>query len=70
MAATTYRYEARRGDQIVATGHITEQTPLEIDDRITLGRNHGTVREIGPLLPEGEHRLVVQLDLEPQQAAP
>ena len=64
MAATTYRYEARRGDQIIATGHITEQTPLEIGDRVTLGRNRGTVREIGPRLAEGEHRLIVQLEPE------
>ena len=59
--ATSYRYELRRGDEIVATGHITQETPLQVGDRLTLGRKVGIVREIGPPLPEGELRLVVQL---------
>ena len=62
MPITSYRYEARRGDQIIAAGHITQETALEVGDRIASGRNHGTVREIEATLADGELRLTVQLD--------
>jgi hypothetical protein len=60
VEGTTYRYELRRGEEIVATGHLTQETPLQVGDRITLGRTEGVVREVGSLL-SGERRLIVQL---------
>jgi hypothetical protein len=56
-----YRYELRRGEEIVATGHLTQETPLQVGDTITLGRTEGVVREVGSLLSDGERRLIVQL---------
>jgi hypothetical protein len=57
----SYRYELRRGEEIVATGHLTREMPLEVGERITIGRSEGIVREIVPTLGESELRLVVQL---------
>ena len=56
-----YRYEFRSGEEIVATGHMTRETAFEVGERITIGRSEGIVREIEPMLGEGELRLVVQL---------
>jgi len=56
-----YRYELRRGDEVIATGHFSRNKPLEIGERITIGSKAGTVRTIEPLLGERELRLVVQL---------
>jgi hypothetical protein len=70
MAATTYRYELRNGETIAATGHLTYETPLELGDTITIGKRVGVVRELGPRLPEGEYRLVVQLLAEGAESVP
>jgi hypothetical protein len=61
-----YRYELRRGDEVIVTGHFSREQPLEVGDRITIGSRAGIVRDVGPLLGERELRLVVQLrrDLE------
>lgn len=56
-----YRYELRRGDDVLATGHLSHERPLEVGDRITIGSQSGTVRSIDPILGEHELRLVVQL---------
>ena len=56
-----YRYELRRGDEVIATGHLTREQPLAVGDRISIGGRTGTVRGIEPLLRERELRLVVQL---------
>jgi hypothetical protein len=56
-----YRYELRRGDSVIATGHLTREQPLEIGERITIGSQTGIVRTVEPLLAERELRLVVQL---------
>jgi hypothetical protein len=56
-----YRYELRRGDQVIATGHLSREEPLEVGERISIGRQSGIVRSIEPLLGERELRLVVQL---------
>jgi hypothetical protein len=61
MAPATYRYELRQGDTITATGHITFDSPFEVGDEIAIGKNRGIVKELGPRLPDGEVRLVVQL---------
>ena len=61
-----YRYELRRGDEVIATGHLSREQPFEVGERITIGRRAGIVRDVEPILGEQEHRLVVQLtrDLE------
>ena len=56
-----YRYELRRGDDVIATGHLGSDQPLEVGERITIGSRAGIVRSIDPLLGERELRLVVQL---------
>ena len=70
MAPTSYRYELRRGDAITATGHITYETPLEVGADVRIGSSRGVVREIGPRLPEGEFRLVVQLGTDEPAESP
>jgi hypothetical protein len=57
----TYRYELRRGEEIIATGHLTRELPLEVGDRIEIGKSEGIVRDIEPALGERELRLVIQL---------
>ena len=56
-----YRYELRRGDEVIATGHLSREQLLEVGDRITIGSRTGIVRAVEPLLGEHELRLVVQL---------
>ena len=55
------RYEVRRGEEIVATGHLSLEQPLAIGERIVIGGQAGIVRTVEPLLAERELRLVVQL---------
>ena len=61
MDAVIYRFELRHADEIIATGHLSPETPLEVGDSIKIGRRVGIVRAIEPLLGEPELRLVVQL---------
>jgi len=56
-----YRYELRRGDEVIATGHLTREEPLEVGERVTIGSRAGIVRSIEPQLRDRELRLVVQL---------
>ena len=56
-----YRYELRRGEEVVATGHFGRERRFEIGERVAIGRHSGIVRSIEPLLGERELRLVVQL---------
>jgi hypothetical protein len=56
-----YRYELRRGDVVVATGHLTREQALEVGERLVIGGQVGIVRTVEPLLGEQELRLVVQL---------
>jgi hypothetical protein len=59
VAGVDYRYELRRGDEVVATGHLSREQPLEIGDRLKISGQPGIVRTIEPLLGEHELRLVV-----------
>jgi hypothetical protein len=61
MAGVDYRYELRRGEEVVATGRLNYEQPLEVGDRIEIGGQHGIVSTIEPVLRERELRLVVQL---------
>jgi hypothetical protein len=56
-----YRYELRRGDEVIATGHLSREQALEVGERIAIGGHSGIVRAIEPLLHERELRLVVRL---------
>jgi preprotein translocase subunit YajC len=61
MSPSGYRYELRRGDEVVATGRLTQERAIEVGERIVIGGLLGIVREIEPVLGEREFRLVVQL---------
>jgi len=61
VAAFNYRYELRRGEEIVATGHLSREQPIEVGERVAIGALAGIARTIEPLLGERELRLVVQL---------
>jgi hypothetical protein len=56
-----YRYELRRGEKLIATGHLSLEEALEVGERITIGTHSAIVRSVEPLLHERELRLVVQL---------
>jgi hypothetical protein len=32
-----YRYELRRGDEVIATGHLSTEQPFEVGERIRIG---------------------------------
>lgn len=64
-----YRYELRRGEELIATGHLGREQPLETGERLPIGSHSGIVRAIEPLLHEREMRLVVQLWRDDQFAA-
>lgn len=59
-----YRYELRRGDEVIATGHLSREQSFEVGERITIGGRAGIVRDVEPILGEREQRLVVQLKRE------
>ena len=61
MATFTYRYELRRGESVVSTGHLTQERAVEVGERIEIGGELGIVRAVEPILGEREFRLVVQL---------
>jgi len=61
VATFEYRFELRRGDELVATGHLTRERPLAVGERLVIGGEAGIVRAVEPLLGECELRLVVQL---------
>jgi hypothetical protein len=61
MTAFAYRYELRRGEEVVSTGHLTQERALEVGHRVEIGRELGIVRVVEPLVGERELRLVVQL---------
>ena len=48
MPTLSYRYELRRGEEVLATGHLTDEQLLEIGERIAIGGMVGIVRAIEP----------------------
>jgi hypothetical protein len=56
-----YLYELRHGDEVVATGQLSRESPFEVGDRVEIAGYDGIVREVAPSLSAGESRLVVQL---------
>jgi preprotein translocase subunit YajC len=61
MAPFVYLYELRRGEEVVATGRLTQERAIEVGERIVIGGLVGIVREIEPVPSELEFRLLVQL---------
>ena len=61
MAGFAYRYELRRGDEVLATGRLTRERALEVGERIAIGGRPGVVRSIEPVLAERELHVVIQL---------
>jgi hypothetical protein len=61
MPVFAYRYELRRGEELVSTGHLTKEQALEVGERIEIGGVLGIVRTVEPVLREREFRLVVQV---------
>jgi hypothetical protein len=39
--AARYLYELRQGEEIIVTGHLTHDQPLEIGQRLTIARREG-----------------------------
>jgi hypothetical protein len=56
-----YRDELRRGEEVIATGHLSLEEALDVGERIWIGTRSGIVRSVEPLRHEHELRLVVQL---------
>jgi hypothetical protein len=61
MDSVEYVYELRRGDDVVVTGRLLFDDPLEVGARVEIAHREGIVRSIDPLLGERALRLVVQL---------
>jgi hypothetical protein len=61
MPVIAYRYELRRGEEVVSTGHLMWEQALEVGERLEIGGVLGIVRVVEPVLGEREFRLVVQL---------
>jgi hypothetical protein len=57
-----YRYELRRGAEVVATGRLSPEQPLETGQQLTIGSKPGTVRSIAPTLRGRELHVVIQLE--------
>jgi hypothetical protein len=64
VPSVEYRYELRRGEEVVATGHFSREQALEVGEHLVIGSRPGIVRSIEPFLGERELRLVVQLTRE------
>jgi hypothetical protein len=65
MATVEYRYELRRGRELVATGRLTWEQPLEVGARLEIAGHTGRIRSIEPVLGQRELHLVVSLDSGP-----
>ena len=61
MASVGYRYALRRGEEVIATGHLSVDHQLEVGERVEIGGREGIARAVEPLVGERELRLVVQL---------
>jgi len=56
-----YLYELRRGEEVIATGHLSREEPLEVGERVAIGGQPRIVRSVEPALGERELHVVVQL---------
>lgn len=58
----SYRYELRRGDEILATGMLSEDQPLAVGSAITIAGVRGAVRVVAPMVGTGELQLFIEAD--------
>lgn len=61
VATFSYSYELRRGEELLATGHLSRDSLLEIGQRINVNGREGIIRSIEPQLHQSEQRVVIQL---------
>jgi hypothetical protein len=61
MPAFDYRYELRRGEEVVATGHLTCERPSEVGEHLVIGGSAATLQAVEPVLGEREFRLVIEV---------
>jgi hypothetical protein len=61
VVVISYRYELRRRDEVVATGRLSRDEPLEVGSRMAIGGQVGIVRSVEPVLGERELHAVMQL---------
>jgi len=52
-ATFAYRFELRRGEEVVSTGHPTREQELKVGRRLELGGEVGVVLAVEPLPPGG-----------------
>jgi hypothetical protein len=55
----SYRYELKRGEEVLATGHLSRDTPLAVGERTAINGRAGIVRAIELQLGEREQRVVI-----------
>ena len=56
-----YRYELRDTNDLLATGHLSLDQPLEAGDHVTIGRTRGQVRSVEATFGSQELQLIVEL---------
>jgi len=56
-----YEYETRSGEEIIATGLVSYDDPVEVGQQVAIGSRNGIVREVTPSLGMRAARVVVQL---------
>ena len=61
MPPTSYIYELREGETVVATGHLSHDPPLEVGQRLVINKRDGLVHAIDATADPFEQRLVIQL---------
>ena len=61
MGSCSYRYELKRGEEVLATGHLSRDSPLAAGDRIAVNGREGIVHSVEPSFGTLEQRLVIQL---------
>jgi hypothetical protein len=54
----TYRFLLRRGDEIVATGYLTNDEPLEVGQSLSIGNRRGVIQSIEPTLRDPNFALL------------
>jgi hypothetical protein len=55
-----YVYEFRRGEEILATGRLARDEPLDVGDAITIAGQTGLVSRIEPRLGEPPLHLIIE----------
>lgn len=62
MEAIEYRYELRRGGELLATGRLSRERPLEPGEQTEVAGYLGTVRSIEPILGARELNVVMTFE--------